>query len=43
MVHYNQGGESDGIFRLRHYPGSARVIRNRLSGARYLGYAPEQR
>ena len=33
MVHYNQGGESDGIFRLRHYPGSARVIRNRLSSA----------
>ena len=27
MVHYNQGGQSDGIFRLGHYPASARVIR----------------
>lgn len=43
MVHYNQGGESDGIFRLRHYPRSARVIRSRLAHPRYLAYAPEQR
>ncbi len=43
MVHYNQGGQSDGIFRLGHYPASARVIRGRLAHARYLGYAPEQR
>jgi len=43
MVHYNQGGQSDGIFRLRHYPDSARVIRDRLQHPRYLGFAPEQR
>ena len=43
MVHYNQGGQSDGIFRLRHYPASARVIRDRLQHPRYLGFAPEQR
>jgi hypothetical protein len=41
MVHYNQGAESGGIFRLSRYPASARVIRQRLSHSRYLGYAPE--
>jgi hypothetical protein len=41
MVQYNQGGQSDGIFRLRHYPASARVIRDRLRRPRYLGFAPE--
>ena len=43
MVHYNQGAQSGGIFRLSRYPASARVIRKRLSAKRYLGFAPEQR
>ena len=42
MVHYNQGGEPGGIFRLSRYPASARVIRKRLAHARYVGRAPEQ-
>jgi hypothetical protein len=41
MVHYNQGANADGIFRLGHYPASAHVIRDRLSNPRYSGYAPE--
>jgi hypothetical protein len=43
MVQYNQGAQSGGIFRLGHYPGSARVVRHRLAARRYLGYAPENR
>jgi hypothetical protein len=43
MVHYNQGAQSGGIFRLSRYPASARVVRKRLAHPRYLGYAPEQR
>jgi hypothetical protein len=43
MVHYNQGSESGGIFRLSRYPASARVVRDRLAQPRYLGFAPEQR
>jgi hypothetical protein len=43
MVQYNQGAHAGGIFRLSHYPGSARVIRRRLASKRYLGYAPENR
>jgi hypothetical protein len=43
MVHYNQGSESGGIFRLSRYPASARVVRNRLAHPRYLGFAPELR
>jgi hypothetical protein len=42
MVHYNQGAQAGGIFRLNRYPRSARVVRSRLSNPRYLGYAPEQ-
>ena len=40
MVHYNQGAQRGGIFRLSRYPASARVVRDRLRQARYLGYAP---
>jgi hypothetical protein len=43
MVHYNQGSEPGGIFRLSRYPASARVVRDRLAQPRYLGFAPEQR
>jgi hypothetical protein len=43
MVHYNQGAEAGGIFRLSNYPASARVVRNRLAHPRYLGFAPDQR
>jgi hypothetical protein len=43
MVHYNQGAQSGGIFRLSRYPASARVIRQRLRSPRYLGFAPEHR
>ncbi len=43
MVQYNQGAHTGGIFRLSHYPASARVIRQRLRHPRYLGFAPEQR
>jgi hypothetical protein len=43
MVHYNQGAQAGGIFRLSRYPASARVIRDRLAHPRFLGYAPEQR
>jgi hypothetical protein len=43
MVQYNQGAQTDGIFRLGHYPASARVIRARLRHPRYLGFAPEHR
>jgi hypothetical protein len=43
MVHYNQGAQPGGIFRLSNYPASARVVRQRLAHPRYLGYAPEQR
>jgi hypothetical protein len=43
MVHYNQGAEPGGIFRLSRYPASARVVRQRLAHPRYLGYAPEHR
>ena len=43
MVHYNQGSQPGGIFRLSNYPASARVVRNRLADPRYLGFAPEQR
>ncbi|HTE60003.1 MAG TPA: hypothetical protein VK631_06595, partial [Solirubrobacteraceae bacterium] len=42
MVHYNQGSEPGGIFRLSRYPASAKVLRNRLAHPRYLGFAPEQ-
>ena len=40
MVQYNQGAAAGGIFRLSRYPASARVVRQRLRAARYLGYAP---
>jgi len=43
MVHYNQGSQAGGIFRLSHYPASAKVVRDRLAHPRYLGFAPEQR
>jgi hypothetical protein len=43
MVHYNQGSQSGGIFRLSRYPASAKVVRDRLANSRYLGFAPEQR
>jgi hypothetical protein len=43
MVQYNQGAEAGGIFRLSRYPGSARVLRDRLAHPRYVGYAPEMR
>jgi len=43
MVHYNQGAQAGGIFRLSRYPASARVIRRRLAHPRFLGYTPEQR
>jgi hypothetical protein len=43
MVHYNQGAQPGGIFRLSRYPDSARVVRRRLAHPRYLGYAPEHR
>ena len=43
MVHYNQGSEPGGIFRLSRYPASARVVRDRLAQPRYLAFAPEQR
>jgi hypothetical protein len=42
MVQYNQGAQAGGIFRLSRYPASARVVRDRLSNPRFLGYAPEQ-
>jgi hypothetical protein len=41
MVHYNQGAEAGGIFRLSRYPASARVVRARLGNSRYVAYAPE--
>jgi hypothetical protein len=43
MIHYNQGAQSGGIFRLSRYPASARVVRRKLRSGRYLGYAPEYR
>jgi hypothetical protein len=43
MVHYNQGSQAGGIFRLSRYPESAEVVRDRLAHPRYLGFAPEQR
>jgi hypothetical protein len=43
MVHYNQGAQPGGIFRLSRYPASQRVIRNRLAHPRFVGYAPEHR
>jgi hypothetical protein len=43
MVHYNQGSEAGGIFRLSRYPASARVLRNRLAHPRYVDFAPEHR
>ena len=43
MVHYNQGAQAGGIFRLSRYPASARVVRDRLAHPRFLGYAPEFR
>jgi hypothetical protein len=43
MVHYNQGSQSGGIFRLSRYPASAKVVRDHLANPRYLGFAPEQR
>jgi hypothetical protein len=43
MVHYNQGSQAGGIFRLSNYPASARVVRDRLAHPRYVGFAPEQR
>jgi hypothetical protein len=43
MVHYNQGAQAGGIFRLSNYPASARVVRQRLAHPRYLGFAPEFR
>jgi hypothetical protein len=43
MVHYNQGAQAGGIFRLSRYPASARVVRDRLGHPRFLGYAPEHR
>jgi hypothetical protein len=43
MVQYNQGAQAGGIFRLGHYPASARVIRHRLRNPRYLGFTPEHR
>jgi hypothetical protein len=43
MVHYNQGSQPGGIFRLSRYPASARVVRDRLASPRYVGFAPEQR
>ena len=41
MVHYNQGAQAGGIFRLSRYPASARVVRARLGNSRYVAYAPE--
>jgi hypothetical protein len=41
MVHYNQGAQAGGIFRLSRYPASARVVRARLGNPRYVAYAPE--
>jgi hypothetical protein len=43
MVHYNQGAQAGGIFRLSEYPGAARVVRDRLAHPRYVGFAPEMR
>jgi hypothetical protein len=43
MVHYNQGSQPGGIFRLSRYPAAAGVVRDRLAHERYLGFAPEQR
>jgi hypothetical protein len=43
MVHYNQGAQPGGIFRLSSYPASQRVVRQRLAHPRYLGFAPELR
>jgi hypothetical protein len=43
MLHYNQGAQAGGIFRLSRYPASARVVRQRLRHPRFLGFAPEQR
>ena len=42
MVHYNQGSQPGGIFRLSRYPASARVVKRRLASPRYVGFAPEQ-
>jgi hypothetical protein len=42
MVHYNQGAQAGGIFRLSRYPASARVVRARLGNPRYLAYASER-
>ena len=42
MIHYNQGAQAGGIFRLSNYPASSRVMRSRLAHPRYVGFAPEQ-
>jgi hypothetical protein len=41
MMVYNQGGRTDGPFRLNQFPAGALALRHQLTSARFLAYAPE--